>query len=271
MARWHYARAWELWHCVLDNTHQASTHPGQASRQEACRNWVTIAASWCGLKGSLFSTSNAMRRPIDSSDSIERATGGPLSGPVATAMYLRPWVAAVVSRRAFLQSKVPLLTEQCGDGSCRKICTTNSAKGCHLFLQLLGHSASASRTPIRLFKSDRQCRVVSCSDRSSVMSHNDEIYYGAVAHCLPPLLGDVKALLFEARACWHLYLWWQTSSLLRGLHFNPRPFVVVSYLLSNIYVYIYIYISPRAAATTKFSRPTARLAKQSSLSVCLEL
>ncbi|UKZ69732.1 uncharacterized protein TrAtP1_010736 [Trichoderma atroviride] len=128
-----------------------------------------------------------MRQPIDSSDSIERATGGPLSGPVATAMYLRPWVAAVVSRRAFLQSQVPPLTKQCGNGSDRKICTTSSAKGCHLFLQLLGHSASASRTPIRLFKSDRQCRVVSCSDRSSVMSHNDEIYYGAAAHCLPPL------------------------------------------------------------------------------------
>lgn len=33
---------------------KASTHPGQASRREACRNWVAIAASWCDLKGSVF-------------------------------------------------------------------------------------------------------------------------------------------------------------------------------------------------------------------------
>lgn len=145
---------------MLGNTHQPFTHPRQVSRLEACCNWVAIAGSWCCLKGSFFSTSNAMRRPGDSSDSLERTTSGPLSGPVTTAVHLRPWVAAAVSRRAFLQSQVPLLTKQCVDGSCYKICTTDLAKGCHLFLQHLGHSASTSRVPIRLWKCDGRCRVV---------------------------------------------------------------------------------------------------------------
>lgn len=92
-----------------------------------------------------------------------------------------------MSRRAFLQSQVPLLIKQAATGLVARFTPPTQPKGCHLFLQLLGHSASTSRTLIRLCKTDRQYRVVSCSDRSSVMSHNDEIYYGAAAHCLPPL------------------------------------------------------------------------------------
>jgi hypothetical protein len=91
------------------------------------------------------------------------------SGPLWTIYYLRPWAAADASRRAVLQSQVPPLTEQCDNGSCCKICTTNSAKRCHLFLQPLGHSASTSLIPIRLGSLIGD--VVSCLNRSSVMSH----------------------------------------------------------------------------------------------------
>lgn len=159
-------------------------------------------------------------------DSLERTTSGPLSSPVATAVYLRPWVAAVVSRRAFLQSQVPLLTKQRGDGSCYKICTTKSAKACHLFLQPLGHSASTSRIPMRLLKSDRRCRVVleqiicHVAQRRNILRGHGPLpastFLETSKHrCSSPELAGICIS--------------GGKPLLRSLHRNPKQSVVVSF------------------------------------------
>lgn len=178
-----------------------------------------------------------MRRPIDSSDSIERATGGPLCGPVAAAMYLRSWVAAVVSRRAFLQSQVPLLTKQAATGLVARFTPPTQQRDATCSCSCLG--TLRLRRELSYVFSRLIGNIVSCPARTDHPSCRTTTKYttGPRPTACLHFLGDVKASLFEPRACWHLYLWWQTSSLLRGLHFNPRLSVDVSYLLSNIYIY----------------------------------
>lgn len=171
----------------------------------------------------LFSpTSNAVRRPSDSSFYFSRTNGQWPPLDHIPAAYHRPWAAADVSRRAFLQFQstpfgrtVRLRVSRC------KIFTTSSTTGMHLLVQppwALCVYIVDSHTLSRSLISDVR-RVV----REQIIRHGAQTTR-YITELWPTIhlhfLGNIKASHCPGAVSLPtppLCTWWQTTSSLSSL------------------------------------------------------
>ncbi|KAL7941351.1 hypothetical protein V8C42DRAFT_183135 [Trichoderma barbatum] len=113
----HHVQAKKLRPYVLYNTRRAFTHSGLVSRPEACRNWVAIAGTWCGLSGSFLPPQTQCDDPAAPlSTSLERTANSPLWTifPLPTTV---PELLQTCPEGHSCSSKVPPLAEQCDYGA----------------------------------------------------------------------------------------------------------------------------------------------------------